>query len=128
MSFKASDKVICVDDSFGPHDGKLIFPDGRVEARMTYCVDHVRMSPSGKTGLVIVGKPILSDDPIDWTWEASRFRKLQEIQLANKAKAAVQVTISRIFGGSSDQAAKDKAFNKLLDDVLRLPDSDKQQQ
>ncbi len=99
MSFKVSDKVVCVDDS--PNPGHEWCHSRWVKRGVTYVIRGFARTLTD-TGVLVTGitgalNPALNP-PEECCWNPARFRKLSDIQAENAAlrsKNVVGIVVSK---------------------------------
>ena len=83
MSFKISEKVVCVDDQNWTKENKT--PQGYPIKGKVYVVRDTRINMR-QLGLMLVGLVTYGISGEEVGFRASRFRRLEEIQAENKLK------------------------------------------
>lgn len=96
MSFKVSDKVVCVQQFYGV--ALNIFSQETERATcavpqrgVVYVVGGVKDFGRYGVGLEIVGVPAINPDGSIGTWHAYKFRKLSDIQAENAERMAEEM-------------------------------------
>jgi len=98
MSFKTSDKVVCVDavPRSGAFSGDFEFPNGFVVHNAVYVVESIKEETFRENGIArttprlhLIGKPVFCRVTGQYVgWHRNRFHLLTEVQAENRLREA----------------------------------------